>query len=171
MRWPTKGGPNVSNPICARRPAGRQRSHFQPRLHHRSGVCAAIQGAERCLLHYDPEGTTWTAFFKLPEGGLRTVGKITSEDECKRYVGAFQDGIPAACRQLAQPVTCNVACVAPVPPKPTGLTRQASAVPPPPDPAALSSWHRHQTRRHRSAGHCHSGRRQAIYEGSRAYLG
>ena len=25
-------------------------SHFQPRLHHRSGVYAAIQGAERCLL-------------------------------------------------------------------------------------------------------------------------
>jgi hypothetical protein len=36
--------------ICARRPAGRQRPHFQPRLHHRSGVYAAIQGAERCLL-------------------------------------------------------------------------------------------------------------------------
>ena len=64
---------------------------------------------------YDPSLSTWTAFFKLPEGGFRTVGKIASEDECKRYIGAFKDGIPTACRQLAMPVTCNVACVAPVP--------------------------------------------------------
>ena len=62
---------------------------------------------------YDPNLSTWTAFFKLPEGGFRTVGKIASEDECKRYIGAFKDGIPTACRQLAMPVTCNVACVAP----------------------------------------------------------
>ena len=67
---------------------------------------------------YDPNLSTWTAFFKLPEGGFRTVGKIASEDECRRYIGAFKDGIPTACRQLAQPVTCNVACVAPMPPKP-----------------------------------------------------
>ena len=45
---------------------------------------------------------------------FRTVGKIASEDECKRYIGAFKDGIPTACRQLAMPVTCNVACVAPI---------------------------------------------------------
>ena len=60
--------------------------------------------------------STWTAFFKLPEGGFRTVGKIASEDECNRYIGAFKDGIPTACRQLAMPDTCNVACVAPVQP-------------------------------------------------------
>ena len=47
--------------------------------------------------------STWTAFFKLPEGGFRTVGKIASEDECNRYIGAFKDGIPTACRQLAMP--------------------------------------------------------------------
>jgi hypothetical protein len=52
---------------------------------------------------YDPNLSTWTAFFKFPEGGFRTVGKIASEDECKRYVGAFKDGIPTACRQLAMP--------------------------------------------------------------------
>src|ERR1700722_5578321 len=78
---------------------------------------------------YDPSLSTWTAFFKLPEGGFRTVGKIASEDECKRYIGAFKDGIPTACRQLAMPVTCNVACVEPVqPPAPTG------AIPPPSKP-------------------------------------
>ena len=57
--------------------------------------------------------TTWTAFFKLPDGAFRTVGRIANEDECQRYIDAFKDDIPAACRQLAMPVTCNVACVAP----------------------------------------------------------
>ena len=92
---------------------------------------------------YDPNLSTWTAFFKLPEGGFRTVGKITSEDECKRYIGAFKDGIPTACRQLAMPVTCNVACVAPVQPPPTtgpipARLRRVAETPPPvtPDPAA-----------------------------------
>ena len=72
------------------------------------------KGPNVACFAYDPGLSTWTAFFKLPEGGFRTVGKIASEDECKRYIGAFKDGIPTACRQLAMPVTCNVACVAPV---------------------------------------------------------
>ena len=84
--------------------------------------------------------STWTAFFKLPEGGFRTVGKIASEDECKRYIGAFKDGIPTACRQLAMPVTCNVACVAPVqPPAPTGsIPPKPPEVTPPPEPPTRS---------------------------------
>ena len=97
---------------------------------------------------YDPNLTTWTAFFRLPEGGFRTVGKIASEDECKRYIGAFKDGIPTACRQLAMPVTCNVACVAPVqPPAPTGsIPNPVPSKPPevtpqavPPDPASIEN--------------------------------
>ena len=81
---------------------------------------------------YDAGLSTWTAFFKLPEGGFRTVGKISSEDECKRYIGAFKDGIPTACRQLAMPSSCNVACVAPVPApppaaKPRSLTRHRAS--------------------------------------------
>ena len=96
---------------------------------------------------YDPNLSTWTAFFKLPEGGFRTVGKINSEDKCKRYIGAFKDGIPTACRQLAMPVTCNVACVAPVTPPPAAKPVQPDptpASPPavpqavPPDPASLN---------------------------------
>jgi len=87
------------------------------------------KGPNVACFAYDAGLSTWTAFFKLPEGGFRTVGKIASEDECKRYIGAFKDGIPTACRQLAMPVTCNVACVAPVqPPAPTG------AIPPPSKP-------------------------------------
>ena len=93
---------------------------------------------------YDPSLSTWTAFFKLPEGGFRTVGKIASEDECNRYIGAFKDGIPTACRQLAMPVTCNVACVAPVQPphfhqspNPVVKSRDADTGSPP-DPASIS---------------------------------
>ena len=108
-------------------------------------MLAAIQGAD---FNYGPEGTSWTAFFKLPEGGFRTVGKISSEDECRRYIGAFKDGIPTACRQLAMPVTCNVACVAPVqPPAPTGsIPNPVPSKPPevtpqavPPDPASIET--------------------------------
>ena len=76
------------------------------------------KGPNVACFAYDPNLTTWTAFFRLPEGGFRTVGKIASEDECKRYIGAFKDGIPTACRQLAMPVTCNVACVKPIEPPP-----------------------------------------------------
>ena len=82
--------------------------------------------------------STWTAFFKLPEGGFRTVGKIASEDECKRYIGAFKDGIPTACRQLAMPVTCNVACVAPVPAPPTS-GQNPPEPDPKPDPASIDT--------------------------------
>ena len=101
--------------ICVSHLAGHQWSHFQPRLHHRSGVPSSNTGGRTLLASRMTAGlSTWTAFFKLPEGGFRTVGKIPSEDECKRYIGAFKDDIPTACRQLAQPDTCPVACVKPV---------------------------------------------------------
>jgi hypothetical protein len=92
---------------------------------------------------YDPGGTTWTAFFKLPDGGFRTVGRINSEDECKRYIGAFRDDVPAACRQLAIPITCNVACVKPIelpspPPPPPPAAKPEPGTAPKPDPAALT---------------------------------
>src|SRR3984957_6171271 len=79
------------------------------------------RGPNVACFAYAPNLTTWTAFFKLPEGGFRTVGKIASENECNRYIGAFKDGIPTACRQLAMPVTCTDGCVRPVqPPATTG---------------------------------------------------
>src|SRR5580704_10772112 len=103
------------------------------------------KGPNVACFAYDPSLSTWTAFFKLPEGGFRTVGKISSEDECKRYVGAFKDGIPSACRQLAMPVTCNVACVAPVTPPPAAVQPDPTPASPPavpqaapPDPASLN---------------------------------
>jgi hypothetical protein len=106
------------------------------------------KGPNVACFAYDAGLSTWTAFFKLPEGGFRTVGKIASEDECRRYIGAFKDGIPTACRQLAMPVTCNVACVAPVTPPPAAKPVEPDktpASPPvvpqaaPPDPASIET--------------------------------
>ena len=97
------------------RPAGTGLS-FSPGYTTAAECLQQYKGPYVACFAYDPNLSTWTAFFKLPEGGFRTVGKIASEDECKRYIGAFKDGIPTACRQLAMPVTCNVACVTPVTP-------------------------------------------------------
>src|SRR3984957_18579860 len=101
------------------------------------------KGPNVACFAYDAGLSTWTAFFKLPEGGFRTVGKINSEDECNRYIGAFKDGIPTACRQLAMPVTCNVACVAPVPAPPPAAKPVPQApepdTAPKPDPASTET--------------------------------
>ena len=78
--------------------------------------------------------------FKLPGSGFRTVGRIPNEDECKRYVGAFKDNIPADCRQLTLPTTCSAACVAPVQPPviPQPVPQAAPPEPAPkPDPASM----------------------------------
>ena len=66
---------------------------------------------------YDPNLSTWTAFVELfRRAGSGQLARFASEDKYNRYIGAFRDGIPTACRQLAMPVTCNIACVAPVTP-------------------------------------------------------
>src|SRR5580658_2393446 len=88
---------------------------------------------------YDPNLSTWTAFFKLPDGAFRVVRRIPNEGECRRYIDAFRSDIPAACRQLAQPDTCNVACIKPLEPPPPAAKPD---VPPPehapkPDPASM----------------------------------
>jgi len=97
------------------------------------------KGPHVACFAYDAGLSTWTAFFKLPEGGFRTVGKIASEDECNRYIGAFKDGIPTACRQLAMPNSCSVACVVPVPaPPPAAKPVEPDPTPAPPDPASIA---------------------------------
>ena len=92
---------------------------------------------------YDPDGTSWTAFFKLPNGGFRAVWRIRSEDECRQYIGAFKDDTPAACRQLAMPNVCTAACrpaEPPPPPAPPAAKPEPDRKPVPqaPDPAALT---------------------------------
>ena len=59
------------------------------------------KGPNVACFNYDPEGASWTAFFKLPDGGFRVVRRIPNEGECRRYIDAFRSDIPAACRQLA----------------------------------------------------------------------
>ena len=94
------------------------------------------KGPHVACFPYDPTLDTWTGFFRLEDGSLRTVGRINSQAECERYIHAFRSDIPAACRQLAIPVTCNVACRPAEPPPPPA----AKPEPPPsetkPDPAA-----------------------------------
>jgi uncharacterized protein YbdZ (MbtH family) len=97
-----------------------------------------LQQYKACFA-YDAGLSTWTAFFKLPEGGFRTVGKNASEDECRRYIGAFKDGIPTACRQLAHPEPCPVACTAPMPPPAAKPVPQAPEPDPKPDPASIET--------------------------------
>ena len=82
-----------------------------------------------------PDGLSWTAFFKLPDGGFRTVGGINSEDECKRYIGAFRDGVPTACRQLSTVVCCTVTPAPPPAPVAPCQPCGPSVTPPPTPPA------------------------------------
>jgi hypothetical protein len=132
------------------------------------------KGPNVACFNYDPEGASWTAFFKTPAGGFGSVWRFPNESTCQNYIGALRSDVPSACRQLAHPEPCPVACTAPVTPpsRPPEVTPQAvpSDPKPPvtqsPDPAAL------QTQRHAPEERPrHSGRRQAIHESSRAYLG
>jgi hypothetical protein len=85
---------------------------------------------------YDPERTTWTAFFKTPCSGFGSIWNFPNESVCQSYVGALKPDVPAACRQLARPESCPVSCVAPVqPPAPTGsISPKPPEVTPPPEP-------------------------------------
>ena len=76
------------------------------------------KGPNVACFDYDPDGTSWTAFFKLPDGAFRVVRKIPSEGECQRYIAAFKSDIPTACRQLPMPNTCSAACRLPETPPP-----------------------------------------------------
>src|SRR4029077_2282374 len=85
---------------------------------------------------YDPERTTWTAFFKTPGSGFGSIWNFPNESVCQSYVGALRPDVPAACRQLARPESCPVSCVAPVqPPAPTrSIPQKPPEVTPPPEP-------------------------------------
>ena len=85
---------------------------------------------------YDPERTTWTAFFKTPGSGFGSIWNFPNESVCQSYVGALRPDVPAACRQLARSESCPVSCVAPVQsPAPTGsIPPKPPEVTPPPEP-------------------------------------
>ena len=81
---------------------------------------------------YDPERTTWTAFFKTPGSGFGSIWNFPNESVCQSYVGALRPDVPAACRQLARPESCPVSCVAPV--QPPAIPPKPPEVTPPPEP-------------------------------------
>ena len=98
------------------------------------------KGPNVACFNYDPEGTSWTAFFKLPDGAFRVVRRIPNEGEYRRYIDTFRSDIPAACRQSAQPDTCNVACIKPLePPPPAAKPIEPDPTPAPPDPASIET--------------------------------
>jgi hypothetical protein len=88
--------------------------------------CLSVyRGPSVSCFQYDPEGVTWTAFFKTPAGGFGSVWRFPNESTCQNYIGALRSDVPSACRQLAHPEPCPVACKLPETP---------AAKPPEPDP-------------------------------------
>jgi hypothetical protein len=101
--------------------------------------CQAVyQGPYVTCFPYDPDGRTWTAFFRIQDGTVRAVTRIPNEAECQRIVGNMRDDTPRACRQLDQPYHCTSLCrveIAPMqPPAPTGTIPSPPAPPMPPAP-------------------------------------
>ena len=135
------GGPNVEHLICIRHPAGHHLT-FSPGYTTAAECLQQYKGPNVACFAYDPSLSTWTAFFKLPEGGVRTVGKITSEDECKRYIGALRTVSPP----LAGSWLCLSLATLPAlrPCQPPAPTQPARNLLPPdsdpkPDPASIDT--------------------------------
>jgi hypothetical protein len=84
--------------------------------------CQAVyQGPHVTCYAYDPSGTTWTGFFRLPDGEFKAFGRMRDEAECKRVLNNLMAGTPLACRQLAMVLAspCGLStCPAPPPPMP-----------------------------------------------------
>jgi hypothetical protein len=106
---------------------------------------AQYKGPNVACFNYDPGGVTWSAFFRLADGSLRRVFGINSEAECQRYIGAFKDEVPKACRQLALAISAPCSASCPVPPAPPPAPPLlAPTLPPPgagvltPDPAGIT---------------------------------
>ena len=125
---------------------------FSPGYTTAAGCLQQYKGPYVSCFPYDPERTTWTAFFKTPGSGFGSIWNFPNESVCQSYVGALKPDVPAACRQLARPESCPVSCVAPVqppaptgsiPPKPPEVTPRAvpepepKLAPPPADPASI----------------------------------
>ena len=98
---------------------------FEPGYTSKKQCLSVYRGPSVSCFQYDPEGVTWTAFFKTPAGGFGSVWRFPNESTCQNYIGALRSDVPSACRQLAHPEPCPVACKLPETP---------AAKPPEPDP-------------------------------------
>jgi hypothetical protein len=77
---------------------------FSPGYQSAQECQAVYQGPNVTCYAYDPSGTTWTAFFRLPDGEFKAFGRMRDEAECKRTLSSLMAGIPSACRQLGMVV-------------------------------------------------------------------
>ena len=98
---------------------------FEPGYTSKEQCLSVYRGPSVSCFQYDPEGVTWTAFFKTAAGGFGSVWRFPNESTCQNYIGALRSDVPSACRQLARPEPCPVACKLPETP---------AAKPPEPDP-------------------------------------
>ena len=98
---------------------------FEPGYTSKEQCLSVYRGPSVSCFQYDPEGVTWTAFFKTAAGGFGSVWRFPNESTCQNYIGALRSDVPNACRQLAHPEPCPVACKLPETP---------AAKPPEPDP-------------------------------------
>ena len=115
---------------------------FEPGYTSKEQCLSVYRGPSVSCFQYDPEGVTWTAFFKTPAGGFGSVWRFPNESTCQNYIGALRSNVPSACRQLAHPEPCPVACKLPEtppaakPPEPDPKPVPQAA---PPDPASLNN--------------------------------
>jgi hypothetical protein len=98
---------------------------FEPGYTSKEQCLSVYRGPSVSCFQYNPEGVTWTAFFKTPAGGFGSVWRFPNESTCQNYIGALRSDVPSACRQLAHPEPCPVDCKLPETP---------AAKPPEPDP-------------------------------------
>ena len=109
---------------------------FEPGFTSKEQCLSVYRGPSVSCFQYDPEGVTWTAFFKTPAGGFGSVWRFPNESTCQNYIGALRSDVPSACRQLAHPEPCPVACKLPEtpaakPPEPDAKPDPASIAPRP----------------------------------------
>jgi hypothetical protein len=102
--------------------------------HTSKSECEAVfKGAHTLCYPYDPSLNTWTAFFRLPAGGIRAGRGFANRDECELHIGAFR-----VCKPLAYPTSCTpVACIKPLEPPPPAAKPEPDTAPKP-DPASVN---------------------------------
>jgi hypothetical protein len=109
---------------------------FEPGYISKEACQAVYRGPSVICFEYDPNLTTWTAFFKTPTNGFGAIWRFPTESACQGYVAALRPDAAGACRQLAHVENCPVACTAPVPPPVAPCQPCGPSVTPPPKPPA-----------------------------------
>ena len=108
-------------------------------------VCSNTRGRTLVASHMTQASAPGRRFLKLPEGGFRTVGKISTRTSASDTSVRLRPISPPLAGSWLCPITCNVACVAPCRlrrlrdqsrPEAARVTPPAEPEPPP-DPASI----------------------------------